>query len=100
MAEHTPAGPVETGAPMDYVAHERTYTGFLTLLKVTILATVATLFALILFAFGSGGGFWLGTILILLMLIAAAIGIFSGGSLKPLVAVTILGALFVIMSVG
>ena len=33
MADHTPAGPVDTGASMDYAEHERTYRGFLTLAK-------------------------------------------------------------------
>ncbi|TIT49940.1 MAG: aa3-type cytochrome c oxidase subunit IV, partial [Mesorhizobium sp.] len=33
MAEHTPTGPVELGAKMDYAEHDRTYAGFLALAK-------------------------------------------------------------------
>ena len=33
MADHTPTGPVEMGAEMDYAEHEKTYHRFLTLAK-------------------------------------------------------------------
>ena len=33
MADHTPTGPVELGAKMDYAEHDRTYAGFVTLAK-------------------------------------------------------------------
>jgi hypothetical protein len=99
MAEHLPTGPAELGAPMDYVEHERTYEGFLNLTKVTILATIVTLVALALFAFGSGG-FWLGVLLLLMMMVATGIGLVGSGSVKPLVVVTIIGFLFMAISLG
>jgi hypothetical protein len=99
MAEHLPTGPAELGAPMDYAQHERTYHGFLNLVKVTILATVVTLVALALFAFGTGG-FWLGVLLLLMMTVAAIIGLFGSGSVKPLIVVTIIGFLLMAISLG
>ena len=33
MADHSPTGPVETGAQMDYIEHEKTYAAFSTLAK-------------------------------------------------------------------
>ena len=38
MADHSPTGPVETGATMDYPEHEKTYSMF------TALAKYGTLF--------------------------------------------------------
>ena len=100
MAEHTPSGPVELGAPMDYAEHERTFRGFVALTKITVLATVDSLLALALFAYGGGAGFWLGVLLLLMMTIGVAIGLFAKGSVKPLVVVTIIGFLLFAISVG
>jgi hypothetical protein len=100
MAEHLPAGPAELGAPMDYAEHERTYNGFLTFTKLSILAAIDTLIALLLFGFGGSGGFWLGVLLLLMMMVALVIGLVARGTSKPLVIVTIIGALFVALSVG
>ena len=100
MAEHTHSGPAELGAPMDYPEHERTYRSFLALTKLGILATIVTLMALILFAFGGGGGFWLGVLMIILTAVALAIGFAMKGSAKPLAIVAALGVLFVAISVG
>jgi hypothetical protein len=84
---------------MDYEAHRRTYTGFLALARVTVLSTVITMIALALYGFGSGG-FWLGTILLLLMFIAVALaGVFKG-SIKPLVVVTVVGVIFAAISLS
>ncbi|TIU87815.1 MAG: aa3-type cytochrome c oxidase subunit IV, partial [Mesorhizobium sp.] len=33
MADHSPTGPVELGAKMDYAEHDRTYAGFVMLAK-------------------------------------------------------------------
>ena len=99
MAEHLPAGPAEVGAPMDYGEHERTYSGFISLTKVIILATADTMLALTLFAFGRGG-FWLGSLLLLLVMIATVIAIIGKGSLKPLAIVAVVGILFLALSVG
>lgn len=49
MADHTPTGPVELGASMDYPEHERTYKGFVMLAKYGSLVCAATLIAM---AFG------------------------------------------------
>ncbi len=54
MADHTPTGPVELGAEMDYGEHERTYRGFTLLAKYGTLACVATLIAMA-FGFFVGG---------------------------------------------
>lgn len=57
MADHTPSGPLEMGANMDYAEHERTYTGFLALAKYGSLFCVALLIFMAFFFFASGGGF-------------------------------------------
>ena len=62
MADHSPTGPVETGAKMDYAEHEKTYHGFLTLAKYGSLFCVALLAAMA-FGFFAGAGFFSGTIL-------------------------------------
>ena len=93
MAEHTHSGPAELGAPMDYAQHEQTFANFVMLTKLTILATINILIALALYGFGSGG-FWLGTLLIVLMIIATAMGLMAKGTVKPLVIVTVIGVLF------
>ena len=41
MADHTPTGPVEMGAEMDYAEHDKTYHRFLTLAKYGSLVCVA-----------------------------------------------------------
>lgn len=99
MAEHAHSGPAELGAPMDYAAHERTFASFVALTKITILATVDILIALALYAFGSGG-FWLGTLLLFLTTIAVVIALFAKGSIRPLIVVTFIGALFFVLSVA
>jgi Bacterial aa3 type cytochrome c oxidase subunit IV len=99
MAEHSPAGPTELGAPMDYREHDRTFSGFVALTKITILATVAILQSLTLFGLASDG-FWLGMLLLLLTAIAAAIGLFAKGSAKALVGVVIIGLVFMALALG
>jgi hypothetical protein len=99
MAEHTPSGPVELGAEMDYVEHERTFAGFVALTKITALATIAVLQALTLFGLAANG-FWLGVLMILLMFVATAISLFSKGSVGALVGVVILGFIFMILTLG
>ena len=74
MAEHTHSGPVELGAPMDYPAHRSTFAGFVSLTKITALACIAILQALALFGLAANG-FWLGVLLIVLMMVASAIGV-------------------------
>jgi Bacterial aa3 type cytochrome c oxidase subunit IV len=70
MADHTPTGPVELGAKMDYAEHDRTYAGFVSLAKYGSLFCLALLLAL---AFGFfAGGFFSGTILFVLILAAGA----------------------------
>ena len=70
MADHTPTGPVELGAKMDYAEHDRTYAGFVTLAKYGSLFCLAVLAAM---AFGFfAGGFFSGTILFILILAAGA----------------------------
>ncbi|MBZ9987362.1 aa3-type cytochrome c oxidase subunit IV [Mesorhizobium sp. BH1-1-5] len=66
MADHSPAGPVELGAQMDYAEHDRTYKGFLGLAKYGSLFCAAILIAM---AFGFFvGGFFSATILFILIM--------------------------------
>jgi hypothetical protein len=99
MAEHVHSGSAEVGAPMDYPAHRRTFAGFVSLTKITGLATIATLQALALFGLAANG-FWLGALLIVLMMIASAIGLISKGSTMPLVIVVVLGFVFMALALG
>ena len=66
MADHSPTGPVELGAKMDYAEHDRTYAGFLALAKYGSLFCGALLIAM---AFGFfAGGFFSATILFAVIL--------------------------------
>ncbi|MER8624512.1 aa3-type cytochrome c oxidase subunit IV [Mesorhizobium sp. M1143] len=70
MADHTPTGPVELGAKMDYAEHDRTYHGFLALAKYGSLFCGALLLGM---AFGFfAGGFFSATILFVLILALGA----------------------------
>lgn len=55
MADHTPSGPVEVGARMDYAEHEKTYNMFLALAKYGSLVCVALLAAMAFGFFTSAG---------------------------------------------
>jgi hypothetical protein len=99
MAEHTHTGPVELGAEMDYGEHDRTFAGFVTLTKITTLATIAVLQSLTLFGLAANG-FWLGILMILLMLVATTISLLSKGSIGSLVGVVLLGFVFMILTLG
>ena len=70
MADHTPTGPVELGAKMDYAEHDRTYAGFIALAKYGSLFCGALLLAM---AFGFfAGGFFSATILFILIMAVGA----------------------------
>lgn len=66
MADHTPTGPIEVGAKMDYAEHERTYAMFIAFAKYGTLVCVALMIAM---AFGliAGGGFIASFILFVLI---------------------------------
>ena len=66
MADHTPAGPVELGADMDYAEHDRTYHGFLTLAKYGALTCAAVLISMA-FGFFAGGDFFSSLILFIII---------------------------------
>ncbi len=100
MAEHAHSGPAELGAPMDYAEHERTYAGFVALTKIGVVASIVTLLALAIFAFGGGWGFWLGTLLLILMMIATVIGLAAKGTVRPLVVVAVIGVILMALSVS
>jgi hypothetical protein len=68
MADHSPTGPLELGAEMDYAEHDKTYNRFLGLAKYCTLACVA-LMAAMAFGFFVGGFF---SALILFIVIIAA----------------------------
>jgi len=70
MADHSPTGPVELGAKMDYAEHDRTYAGFLALAKYGSLFCGALRLAM---AFGFfAGGFFSALILFVLILAVGA----------------------------
>ena len=62
MADHSPTGPVETGARMDYPEHEKTYKTFIVLAKYSSLVCLALLAAMA-FGFFTNAGFFSSTIL-------------------------------------
>jgi hypothetical protein len=99
MAEHTHSGPVEVGAPMDYQEHQRTFAGVIALVKVSILASIATLQSLTLMGIARNA-FWPGALLLLLMFVATAVAVVTKGSIKALVAVVIFGFLLMALSLG
>ena len=69
MAEHHTTAPAELGAKMDYPEHEKTYAGFMGLVKWGTVAVVALLAAMA-FGFFAGGAFS-ATVLFLLICVAA-----------------------------
>jgi hypothetical protein len=99
MAEHAQSGPAELGAPMDYPEHQRTFAGFVSLTMITTLATIAILQALTLFGIAANG-FWLGVLMIVLMMAASAVGLIAKGNIKPLVGVVVLGFVFMALTLG
>lgn len=72
MADHTPTGPVETGAQMDYEEHEKTYTLFVSLAKYVSLVCAALLIAMA-FGFFAPAGFFASLVL---FLVVCAIGVY------------------------
>lgn len=66
MADHSPTGPVELGAEMDYSEHDKTYHRFLLLAKYGSLFCVALLVAMA-FGFFTPAGFISSTILFVLV---------------------------------
>ena len=76
-----------------------TFASFVSLTKVTTLACIAILQALALFGIAQNA-FWLGVLMTVLMMIAAAIGLMMKGNIKPLVAVVVLGFILMALSLG
>lgn len=66
MADHTPTGPVELGAQMDYQEHEKTYALFSTIVKYGTMSTVALLIAMA-FGFFTTAGFFSATFLFIIL---------------------------------
>jgi hypothetical protein len=62
MADHSPTGPVEMGASMDYAEHEKTYKTFVALAKYGSLVCAALLIAMA-FGFFTTAGFFSSTLL-------------------------------------
>ena len=67
MADHSPTGPLETGAAMDYSEHERTYSMFVGLAKWGTLICAALLIAMAFGFFVASAGFFSSLILIILI---------------------------------
>lgn len=74
MADHSPSGPVETGAEMDYAEHDRTYNGFLALAKYGSLFCVSLLIAMA-FGFFTSAGFISATVLMVLIFAIGAVAL-------------------------
>ncbi len=72
MADKSPAGPVETGAAMDYEEHEKTFSMFVALTKYGTLHCAALLVAMA-FGFFTSAGFFSAAILFVLIV---AVGIY------------------------
>ena len=66
MADHSPSGPVETGAAMDYAEHEKTYNLFLGMAKYVSLFCVALLVSMA-FGFFTPAGFFSSVVLFLII---------------------------------
>lgn len=90
-----PHRPYEVADEMDYQEHEGTYDAFLELTKLTVVGVLNVLLCLILFTYGS---FWLGALVLLLLLAAVGLGLAQGLSWKPSGYVFGLAALFVLFS--
>jgi hypothetical protein len=71
MADHTPTGPVELGAKMDYDEHQKTYSLFISLTKYAGLVCVSLLIAMA-FSFFTTAGFFSGLILFMVLCAAGA----------------------------
>jgi Bacterial aa3 type cytochrome c oxidase subunit IV len=99
MAEHTHSGPAELGAPMDYAEHTRTFEGFLSLTKVTVVATIAVLQSLVLFGIAAHG-FWLGALLLLLIFAGLIVAFATKGSINALLGVVVIGFVFMALTLG
>ncbi|MCU0830382.1 MAG: aa3-type cytochrome c oxidase subunit IV [Rhizobiaceae bacterium] len=67
MADHKPAGPLETGAPMDYSEHERTYSAFLAMTKYGVIVCTALMVAM---AFGFFVGGWFSGLIVFIAVTA------------------------------
>jgi hypothetical protein len=70
MAEHH-TGPIETGAPMDYKEHEKTYNGFLLVARVGSAIIAALLIAMTAGFFGHAGLFGGFLIFVVLSIVGA-----------------------------
>ncbi len=66
MADHSPTGPVETGADMDYAEHDKTYHLFLNLAKYGSMHVIALMIAMA-FGFFTSAGFFSAAILFVLL---------------------------------
>jgi hypothetical protein len=66
MADHTPTGPVEMGAEMDYAEHDKSYRLFLVLAKYVSLVVVA-LMSSMAFGFFTTAGFFSATVLFIIL---------------------------------
>ncbi|WP_274627730.1 aa3-type cytochrome c oxidase subunit IV [Arvimicrobium flavum] len=66
MADHSPTGPVELGAQMDYAEHDKTYQRFIALAKYGSLFCVALMIAMA-FGFFTSAGFFSATILFIIV---------------------------------
>jgi len=66
MADHTPPGPIELGAKMDYAEHDATYERFVMLSKYGALFCSALMVAMA-FGFYTSAGFFSAVVLLILI---------------------------------
>ncbi len=101
MAENLATTTGETGAEMDYAEHERTFAGFVGLTKLSIAVSINVMISLVLYGFGTAGtSFLLGTLVLIALIIAAAIGLAMNYSWKPSAFVAVIGIILVILTVA
>lgn len=85
------------GAAMDYPEHDRTYAGFMEFTKLTIVAVLNILISLILFTLTDA--FWSGLLVLILTLVAVALGFMMRGSYKPSAGVMVIAVLLFLVSI-
>ena len=69
----------EAPPAMDYAEHERTYDGFIKFSKIATIGLCSLLWALVLFTFGGSYGPLFGSFILIAIVVAGIIGIFSSG---------------------
>lgn len=94
MAEET------TQSAMDYAEHERTFAGFVALTKILSVLVFTILIALCVFGFGGPWSFSAGILILIISVVAAAIGMASKGSMIAPTAGLVLSLILFVLTVA